>query len=108
MIYRAKKDWWLATLLLVNGLVTIGFGIALPFLDAGGQGPPNPAEPIPAPLAGLLVVGIGVVPLWMFFSAAYEIAPPDLVVRLGPFRLAGSRGQHLDLSGFVEGQALLG
>src|SRR5262249_48997467 len=86
MIYRAKKDWWLAGNLAVVGLVMIGFGIALPFLDTGDPRQPNPAHPVPAPLAGLLVGSIGMVPLWMFVSAGYEIAPPDLGVPFGPVR----------------------
>ena len=83
MVYPAKKDWWLAGLLLVNGLVLVGVGAALPFLEAG---PARPASPVPLALAGLLLAGTGIIALWVFFSAAYEIAPPDLIVRMGPFR----------------------
>jgi hypothetical protein len=86
MLYPAKKDWWLAGMLLVNGLLLVGVGVAVPFLDAGGAGRPNPASPIPLVLVGLLLAGTGVLLLWVLFGAAYEVAPPDLLVRLGPFR----------------------
>src|SRR5262249_41458408 len=82
----AKKDWWLAPSLLLTGLVMIGVGVILPFLDANGLGRANPTSPLPDALAGLLIAAAGVLLLWMFFSAAYEIAPSDLLVRLGPFR----------------------
>jgi hypothetical protein len=77
MIYPAKKDWWLAGMLLVNGLVLVGVGVALPFLDVGGAGRPNPASPIPLVLAGLLLAGTGGLLLWVLFDSLMRVGRPS-------------------------------
>jgi hypothetical protein len=87
MVHHAKVDGWLAALLGGLAFVEVAAGAAV--LVAGlATGTP----PLPAALGiGGMLVGVGalfVLALRGCYHTRYEVTPPDLVVRFGPFGTA--------------------
>jgi hypothetical protein len=80
MVYPAKKDWWVACLILPAGLGLLGGTVVAVSQAAAGAVPPQ------AWLLALLPAVVGLLLLWMFLGTSYEIGESDLVARLGPFR----------------------
>jgi hypothetical protein len=86
-VHYAKVDWWLAALLGGTAAVEVG---AAALVLALGLTRGDPDLPTALFIAGTLAGSgllIGVL-LWGCYRTRYEISPPDLVVRFGPF---GSR-----------------
>jgi hypothetical protein len=85
MTHFAKVDWWLATLL--GGIVIFEFGTAISVVVASvttGSPPLREATGIALVLAGSgVLLGLA---LWACYRIRYEVSPPNLVIRFGPFR----------------------
>jgi hypothetical protein len=81
VVYPARKDAWVAFLLVPASLAMVGLGAATVGLAAAGAIPP-----LSGLIPGFLSVGVGGLLLWMFFATSYEITDWDVVARLGPFR----------------------
>jgi Bacterial PH domain len=81
MTYPSKKDWWIALILLATSLLDFGIG-GLLFVGAVVQ-----AGSLDLLLAGFVTVLVAGLLLWIYVSTYYDIDPPNLVVRSGPFRL---------------------
>jgi hypothetical protein len=81
MVYPAKRDWWVACLVVPLGLVLVGVGAFAAYQVATWAMPAAP---------GLLVAvvpgGGGGLLLWMFAGTSYAIGEADLVTYFGPFR----------------------
>ncbi len=81
MIYRSKKDGWVAVLLLVITLLDLGIGGVMLY-EAVAQ-----AAPFPVLLAGFVPILVAGVLLWIYAATGCDISPPNLVVRCGPMWL---------------------
>ncbi len=79
MIYPSKKDWWMALCLLAVSLTQFGIGGVILYALMVH------AAPLPAFFGGLILLVAGGLVLSISFSTGYNISPPDLVVRSGPF-----------------------
>jgi Bacterial PH domain len=88
MIYRSKKAWLGALLIVAIALAGTIVGVVLIYasiLDLTKS---------PLPVSGrvaLAILGLGIIAicgilLWSYLSASYEITPEELVVRFGPIR----------------------
>lgn len=78
MIYPAKKDGWVALLLVAISLLDFGIGGVMLY------GAVVQAAPLPILLSGFVPVLIGGLLLWIYASTRCDISPPNLVVRCGP------------------------
>lgn len=81
MIYPAKRDWWIACLVVPVSLFLVGVGTLVAYQVA------TRAMAAAGLLAAAFPAGIGGLLLWAFAGTSYEIGETDLVARLGPFRL---------------------
>jgi hypothetical protein len=81
VVYPAKKDWWVACIVVPLGLVLVSVGAFAVYQVATWAMPAFP---------GLLVAAVpgggGGLLLWMFAGTSYVIGETDLVTHLGPFR----------------------
>jgi hypothetical protein len=80
MIYPSKKDLWISLLVIPVCLAMLGVGIFLLALALTRIAPP------PTALPGLILMVVGVMTLWAYFSTSCEITLTELIVRLGPLR----------------------
>lgn len=80
MTYPSKKDWWVTFILVPECFVIAGVGV---FLLAQAM---MQAVALEALAGGLVMVFVGIMLLWVFSSTGYEISPPHLIIRCGPFR----------------------
>jgi hypothetical protein len=84
MVHHAKVDWWLAALLGGLALVEFVLGVAalVAVLTTGSR------DPTTVLATAAVLIGIGVLiglALWGCYKTRYEVTPPDLIVRFGPF-----------------------
>jgi hypothetical protein len=84
MTHYARVDWWVATLLGGVALVEVATG-AVVLLASLGTGRPDARMAL---IVGLVLVGAGFLvgfSLWGCYETRYEVAPPNLIMRFGPF-----------------------
>ena len=80
MIYSSKKDLWISLLVIPVCLAMLGVSIFLLTLAL------TEIAPAPTALPGLILMMVGLLGLWAYFSTTCEITLTDLIVRLGPLR----------------------
>jgi hypothetical protein len=81
LAYPAKRDWWVACLVVPGSLSLVGIGAVIAYQVVTQAMPPGPGllgAAVPAAIGGLL--------LWLFSGTSYEIGDTHLITRLGPFR----------------------
>jgi hypothetical protein len=81
VVYPAKRDWWIACLVVPASLLLVGIGAVI-----GYQVATQALPPVPGLLGAAVPAGIGGLLLWMFLGTSYEIGETHLITRLGPFR----------------------
>jgi hypothetical protein len=81
MVYPAKRDWWIACVVVPLGLFLVGVGAFAAYQVATWAMPA-----VPGLLVAVVQGGIGGLLLWMFSGTSYVIGETDLVTCLGPFR----------------------
>ena len=79
MIYRPKRDLWVALIIILACLVELGMGISV---LAHAILSHQPALLVPAALCG----GVGLLLAWLWFGSSYELTETELVIRFGPLR----------------------
>jgi hypothetical protein len=80
-VYPAKRDWWVACLVVPGSLLLVGIGAVIAN-QVVTQGMP----PVPGLLGAAVPAAIGGLLLWLFCGTSYEIGDTHLITRLGPFR----------------------
>lgn len=86
MVYSYKKDWWIAGLLFLVGLLMVCVGFGLPVLLFFTVGPNGPPWPVALMLGAVFLLEgcIGLM-LWsLVFRSFCEITPTDLAIQFGP------------------------
>jgi hypothetical protein len=81
VIYPAKRDLWMACLVVPTGLAVVGIGAVICY-----QTVIQAIPPVLGLLGTMLPLGIGGLLLWVFVGTSYEIGENELVNRVGPFR----------------------
>jgi hypothetical protein len=85
MVHYAKVDWWLAALLggAILLMLAVGTTILVAGLGPGNQVSSTALVVFLIDLGGAVLMGLV---LWSLYRIRYEVTPPDLIVRFGPFR----------------------
>lgn len=76
VVFRSKVDGWLAVVLILSAIVSLGAAGYLLLLD----------EPGGLAVAAVLVLLGGALPLWLMNSTHYTLTDSELRVVSGPFR----------------------
>jgi len=79
MIYRPKRDLWIAVIINLACLLELGMGV---FLAGAAILSHQPALWMPA----MLTASVGLILAWVWFRSYYEVTQADLVIRFGPLR----------------------
>jgi hypothetical protein len=79
MIYPAKRDWWIAGLLVLISLIQLGGACLFVGVYFWKQVPH-------LWVAGLILGNVAALLLWILIGTRYEIGEQDLLIRLGPMR----------------------
>ncbi len=82
MVYPAKRDWWVACLVVPLAFFLVGVGAFAAYQVATWAIPA-----VPGLLVAAVPGGIGGLLLWMFAGTSYLIDETHLVTHLGPFRV---------------------
>src|SRR5262249_25993716 len=85
MAHYAKVDRWIAALLAGAVLLMIAVGTTILVVGAGTGNQVSSTALIVflIDLGGAVLMGLV---LWSLYRIRYEVTPPDLIVRFGPFR----------------------
>src|SRR5262245_2427859 len=85
MVYRAKVDWWLATVIGGAAVLEVAAGVVslVVGLVTGHSDLKNLLIESAVLIAAGMFVGLA---LWSCYRIRYEITSTDLVTRCGPFR----------------------
>jgi hypothetical protein len=98
LAYPAKRDWWVACLVVPGSLSLVSIGAVIAYQVVTQAMPPGPGL-----LVAAVAAAIGGLLLWMFSGTSYEIGDTHLITRLGPFRFRvplDAIGEAVSTTGF--------
>jgi hypothetical protein len=90
MVYRPKRDLWIAAVVIFAALLELGMGL---FLTGAAFFSRQPALLIPAALTG----SIGLLLSWCCLGSYYEVTDADLLIHCGPLRFQLALEELIDV-----------